>query len=198
VLGKHSGRHAFRERVKELGFELDEAELNRVFDEFKALADKKKELFDGDIEALVLRAEGSSSGPWSLAKMTTRSGDASGASATVSLANADGRTIEKTAAGDGPVDAAFKAIEAITGINAQLRNFELRSVSSGEDAQGEAIVYVDYNNRSYRGASVSTDIVESSARAFLDVINRIEQSHRSQNRPDSERSGIRRVAQAAV
>ena len=68
VLGKHSGRHAFRDRVQELGFELDELEFNRVFEEFKALADKKKELFDGDIEALVLRAEGSASGPWSLAR----------------------------------------------------------------------------------------------------------------------------------
>jgi 2-isopropylmalate synthase len=198
VLGKHSGRHAFRERVKELGFELDEAELNRVFDEFKALADKKKELFDGDIEALVLRSGGAASGPWTLSKMNTRSGDAAGASATVVLAHTDGRSVERTTTGDGPVDAAFKAIEAITGINAQLRKFELHSVSSGEDAQGEAVVYVDYNQRSYRGASVSTDIVESSARAFLEVMNRIEQSQRSQNRVEVERSGIRKVAQAAV
>jgi hypothetical protein len=71
-------------------------------------------------------------------------------------------------------------------------------VSSGEDAQGEAVVYVDHNQRSYRGASVSTDIVESSARAFLEVMNRIEQSQRSQNRVEVERSGIRKVAQAAV
>jgi 2-isopropylmalate synthase len=130
--------------------------------------------------------------------MNTRSGDAAGASATVVLTHADGRSVERTATGDGPVDAAFKAIEAITGINAQLRKFELHSVSSGEDAQGEAVVYVDHNQRSYRGASVSTDIVESSARAFLEVMNRIEQSQRSQNRVEAERSGIRKVAQAAV
>ena len=72
VLGKHSGRHAFRERVKELGFEVDEAELNRLFEEFKALADKKKELFDGDIEALVMRAEHGADGPWSLRRCTSR------------------------------------------------------------------------------------------------------------------------------
>jgi 2-isopropylmalate synthase len=198
VLGKHSGRHAFRERVRELGFEMDEGEFNRVFEEFKALADKKKELFDGDIEALVLRAEGSAAGPWSLAKLSTRSGDAAGATASVILQHVDGRMQEHTASGDGPVDAAFKAIETITGINAELRKFEVHSVTSGEDAQGEAVVYVDYNQRSYRGASVSTDIVESGTRAFLDVINRIEQSQRSQHRTDVERSGVRRVAQAVV
>lgn len=198
VLGKHSGRHAFRERVRELGFEMDEGEFNRVFEEFKALADKKKELFDGDIEALVLRAEGSAAGPWSLTKLSTRSGDVTGATASVTLQHVDGRSQEHTATGDGPVDAAFKAIEAITGINAQLRKFEVHSVTSGEDAQGEAVVYVDHNQRSYRGASVSTDIVESGTRAFLDVINRIEQSQRSQHRADSERSGVRRVAQSVV
>jgi 2-isopropylmalate synthase len=114
------------------------------------------------------------------------------------LTHSEGRVVEQSAAGDGPVDAAFKAIEAITGINAELRKFELHSVTSGEDAQGEAVVYVDFNQRSYRGASVSTDIVESSARAFLDVINRIEQSLRSQQRADVERTGIRKVAQHAV
>src|SRR5215471_6919310 len=89
VLGKHSGRHAFRDRVKALGFELDEAEFNRVFEEFKALADKKKELFDGDIEALVLRAEGSASGPWSLAELKTVADSASPAEAYVRLQHSD-------------------------------------------------------------------------------------------------------------
>lgn len=196
VLGKHSGRHAFRERVKELGFELDDVEFNRVFNDFKALADKKKELFDGDIEALVLRAEGSASGPWSLESMATTSHSGSEAEANVSLKHNDGRVVQRSAKGDGPVDAAFKAIEDATGINVALRKFELRSVSEGEDAQGEAVVYVDYNQRSYRGASVSTDIVESSSRAFLEVINRIELAQKP-GRTD-ERTGAARVAQAAV
>src|SRR5580700_1489375 len=116
VLGKHSGRHAFRDRVKELGFELDELEFNRVFEEFKALADKKKELFDGDIEALVLRAEGSAAGPWSLLALRTVADSASAAEAHVRLQHCDGRVVERSARGDGPVDAAFKAIEAATGI----------------------------------------------------------------------------------
>ncbi|MBV9345889.1 MAG: 2-isopropylmalate synthase [Gammaproteobacteria bacterium] len=173
VLGKHSGRHAFRERVSTLGFELDEAEFNRVFEEFKALADKKKELFDGDIEALVLRAEGGAGGPWQLEELCTEARNA-GARATVRLRHADGRAVESAAAGDGPVDAAFKAIESATGVAVVLRKFEVQAVSEGEDAQGEARVYVEYNRRTYRGASVSTNIVESATRAFLEVINRIE------------------------
>ena len=174
VLGKHSGRHAFRERVQALGFELDEVEFNRVFEDFKALADKKKELFDGDIEALVLRAEGSASGPWQLTELTTETRSGGVARASVQLRHNDGRSVQRTANGDGPVDAAFKAIEAATGISVTLRKFEVHAVSEGEDAQGEARVYVEYNRRTYRGASVSTNIVESGTRAFLEVLNRIE------------------------
>src|SRR5690349_23289806 len=85
VLGKHSGRHAFRERVQELGFELEELELQRVFEEFKLLADRKKELFDGDIEALVLRAGTGSGGPWSLLSLETHAGTEISASASVRL-----------------------------------------------------------------------------------------------------------------
>ncbi|HKT74901.1 MAG TPA: 2-isopropylmalate synthase [Steroidobacteraceae bacterium] len=197
VLGKHSGRHAFRDRVKELGFDLDELELNRVFEEFKALADKKKELFDGDIEALVLRAENASAGPWSLAGLKTVANSNALAEATVTLQHADGRTVERTANGDGPVDAALKAIEAATGIQVALRKFEVHGVSEGEDAQGEAVVYVEYNQRSYRGASVSTNIIESSSKAFLEVMNRIELAQTGARSRD-ERTAAARLAQAAV
>ncbi|MEY3713562.1 MAG: hypothetical protein RL321_1182 [Pseudomonadota bacterium] len=179
VLGKHSGRHALRERIKELGFDIDDTEFARVFEEFKALADKKKELFDGDIEALVLKAEGQDQGPWTLETLSTASGLQS-ATATVSLRHQDGRHIERSASGDGPVDAAFKAIEEITGVKPSLQKFELRSLSEGEDAQGEAIVYVNFQDRSYRGSSATTDIVESATRAFLEVINRIELSQKAQ------------------
>jgi len=210
VLGKHSGRHALRQRIRDLGFELEEAEFNRIFEEFKALADRKKELFDGDIEALVLRAEHGAGGPWTLEALrtTAESGNAVGAGgahgpsgpggpsgaagavstggaadagvassvgeALVRLRHADGRVVERSARGDGPVDAAFKAIEAATGVTVLLRKFELRGVTGGEDAQGEAIVYVEHNERTYRGSSVSTNIVEASAQAFLEVVNRIE------------------------
>jgi 2-isopropylmalate synthase len=197
VLGKHSGRHALRERVRELGFELDEVEFARVFEEFKALADKKKELYDGDIEALVLQAEHSAAGPWSLSNLRTAS-DGNNAEATVRLRHSDGREIEMRATGDGPVDAALKAIERATGVQVVLRKFEVRSVSAGEDAQGEALVYVEYNARTYRGSSVSTNIVESATQAFLEVINRIELSQANLQRTREERTGAARLAQAAV
>jgi 2-isopropylmalate synthase len=197
VLGKHSGRHALRERVKELGFELDESEFSRLFEEFKALADKKKELFDGDIEALVLRAAGSASGPWSLLGLRTTADSSAAAEAAVRLQHADGRSVERQATGDGPVDAAFKAIEAATGISAVLRKFEVHSVSEGEDAQGEAVIYVERNQRIYRGSSVSTNIVESSTRAFLEVINRIELSQAGV-RAREERANGTRIAQVVV
>jgi 2-isopropylmalate synthase len=176
VLGKHSGRHAFRERVRELGFELEEAELNRVFEEFKALADRKKELFDGDIEALVLRAEGSAQGPWSLLQLDVESQLGEQAGATVKLQHADGRVLTRNASGDGPVDAAYKAIEQATGIVVKVRKFEVHAVTIGEDAQGETVVYVDHQDRNYRGSSVSTNIIEASCKALLEVLNRIEQT----------------------
>jgi 2-isopropylmalate synthase len=196
VLGKHSGRHALRERVRELGFELDEVEFARVFEEFKALADKKKELYDGDIEALVLQAEHSAAGPWVLVNLRTAS-DGNKAEASVKLRNG-GREVEVTATGDGPVDAALKAIERATGVQVVLRKFEVRSVSAGEDAQGEALVYVEYNQRTYRGSSVSTNIVESATQAFLEVINRIELSQANLLRSREDRNGAARVAQAAI
>jgi 2-isopropylmalate synthase len=192
VLGKHSGQHALRERVRELGFELDEPQFGRVFEEFKALADRKKELFDGDIEALVLRAEGSASGPWSLSSLETVTRSGSDATASVSLGHVDGRNVTQAGKGDGPVDAAFKAVEIATGVTLRVRKFEVRSVSEGEDAQGETVVYVEQDGRSYRGASVSTNIVEGSVNALLEVINRIELSQRSATRVPAT------VAQTAV
>jgi 2-isopropylmalate synthase len=177
VLGKHSGRAALRERIKELGFELSDAELSRVFDDFKALADKKKELFDGDIEALVLKHE-IEAGPWHLENLHVVSDSSRFASGRVVLRHTDGRIVTQESTGDGPVDAALKSIEQATGTFVKLRKFEVRSVSSGEDAQGEAVVTCEYNNRSYRGTSVTTDIVESGVRAFIEVINAIESSRR--------------------
>ena len=97
---------------------------------------------------------------------------------TVQLTHTDGRTIERQAAGDGPVDAAYKAIVLATGVAVTVRKFEVHAVTIGEDAQGEAILYVDSNGRSYRGSSISTNIIEAAGRALLEVINRIELSHK--------------------
>jgi 2-isopropylmalate synthase len=182
VLGKHSGRHAFRERVRELGFELDDIELNRVFEDFKELADKKKELFDGDIEALVLRASSTAHGPWTLEKLDVDAHTGEPSRASVVLRHTDGRSVEREAQGDGPVDAAYKAVEKAAGLAVTVRKFEVHAVTIGEDAQGEAIIYVDHANRSYRGSSVSTNIVEAACRALLEVMNRIELSRRAPQR----------------
>jgi 2-isopropylmalate synthase len=198
VLGKHSGRHAFRERVRELGFELDDIELNRVFEDFKALADRKKELFDGDIEALVLRAGSTAQGPWSLEQLDVDAHIGVPSRARVVLRHTDGRSVEREAQGDGPVDAAYKAVEKASGIAVTVRKFEVHAVTIGEDAQGEAIVYVDHANRSYRGSSVSTNIVEAASRALLEVMNRIEQSQRGGQRPGAARSAEVVLAQTAL
>ncbi len=199
VLGKHSGRHALRERIKQLGFELDDLEFTRVFEEFKALADRKKELFDGDIEALVLRAGGAQQGPWSLQQLDVESHSGSQAVATVRLHHSDGRTLEREASGDGPVDAAYKAIVQATGVAVTVRKFEVHAVTIGEDAQGEAILYVDHDARSYRGSSVSTNIVEAASRALLEVVNRIELSRALHARQGAETRDARsRVAQGGV
>ena len=173
VLGKHSGRHAFRERVEQLGFTPNDAELNRAFDEFKKLADRKKELFDADIEAIIMSTEGGQPGPWSMEELHISAGTAALATGSVRLNHEDGHSVDEAAVGDGPVEASFKAIERATGIATELKNFEVRSVTMGDDAQGEVTVTLEYNGRSYRGNGISTDIVEAGARAYLEVINRI-------------------------
>ena len=173
VLGKHSGRHAFRDRVKGLGFELDEFEINRAFQEFKKLADRKKDIYDGDIEAIIMNVDSSSSGPWILKSLKITSGTDEQATATLNLIDENGDEKNESAHADGPVEAAFSALENATGIDLILKNFELHSATIGEDAQGEATVTVEYNDQSYRGHGTSTDIVEAGSRAYLEVINRI-------------------------
>jgi 2-isopropylmalate synthase len=198
VLGKHSGRHAFRERVKELGFEVDDAELNSLFEEFKALADKKKELFDGDIEALVMRAENGAEGPWSLRHLHIETDSAGLANVVLRLAHTDGREVEQKTTAEGPVDAVVKAIDTATGTHVTLRKFEVHSVSVGEDAQGEALLTVEHNGRSYRGAGVSTNIIEAAARSYLEVINRIETTRASAERAGVERRVVDRSTISAI
>jgi 2-isopropylmalate synthase len=195
VLGKHSGRHAFRERVKELGFDVSETELNVLFEQFKALADRKKELFDGDIEALVMRAD-HDGGPWSLQSLQVETHGHGAASARVRLAHSDGRSFEHTMSADGPFDAIAKAIDAATGAHAQIRKFEIHSVSGGEDAQGEAVLTVEHNDRSYRGVGFSTNILEAAALAYLEVINRIEATRTAERAGPEGR--VDRAAMSAI
>jgi 2-isopropylmalate synthase len=173
VLGKHSGRHAFRDRVSELGFELDEFETNRAFQEFKKLADQKKDVYDGDIEAIIMNVDNASTGPWSLKSLSVQTSTDSPAVTTVELAGEDGEEASASAEGDGPIAAAVQALEQVTGIVITLRNFELHSASIGEDAQGEVTVTVEHDGHDYRGRGANVDIVEAGTRACLEVINRI-------------------------
>jgi 2-isopropylmalate synthase len=173
VLGKHSGRHALRQRVLDLGYHLNEEQLQKVFDGFKALADRKKVIYDADVEALAEAQIHSGPALWTLEAVACNAGSATIPSASVCLWHQDGTIVRQASLGDGPVDAVFKAIEQITGIEVKLRDYRVRSVTVGEDAQGEAHIEAEYNSRVITGRAVSTDIIEASALAFLQVINRI-------------------------
>jgi len=173
VLGKHSGRHAFRDRVKHLGYELTDAMFQQVFDEFIALADKKKEVYDSDIVALIDNHTGENSERWQLARFHSLAGTDVLPTATVEMKRSGAEeTIRDAATGDGPIDAVFKALERVVGIEAKLSEYQVRSVSSGKDAQGEVRVVIDVDGNTYHGNGVGTDIVAASAQAYLKALNR--------------------------
>ena len=176
VLGKHSGRAALADRFKALGHDLDEAALNRAFAAFKALADRKKEVFDADLESIALGSSGDEAGPWRLTSIQIggRIGQGAMPEAVVELVHEAGRHVKQTAIGDGPVHALFTAIELATGFQFGLTDYQVRSLSTGEDAQGEARVKVHADGRDYHGRAVSTDVLEASALAYLEVVNRFE------------------------
>ena len=173
VLGKHSGRHAFRKRVEELGFEADDDKINSAFIEFKKLADAKKDIYDGDIEALIMNIDTSIGGPWTLKSLEINSLSGKPSTAKVSLVDEKGAVYSKSSSASGPVEAAFSAIKKITEVNLTLKKFDLHSPTIGSDAQGEVTVNVEHEGQSYRGSGTSVDIVEAGSRAYLGVINRI-------------------------
>lgn len=176
VLGKHSGRHAFRARVTELGYTLDDAHLQKVFDDFIALADKKKHVYDADIVALIDKQTTETVDRWKLVQFHIGAGTGTIPTATVELRDTakieDVVTFRDAAIGDGPVDAVCKAMERIIGVSAELKDYQVRAVSGGEDAQGEATVEIAYLGRRYHGKAISTDIIEASALAYLKALNR--------------------------
>jgi 2-isopropylmalate synthase len=194
VLGKHSGRNALRERLEKLGYRMESAELDQVFAAFKELADRKKEIYDGDLDGLVEKTSfGAGGGRWQLVSIHAVSGTNAAPSAAVCLQMRDGRRMEDAAVGDGPVDAVFKSIERITGVKATLRDFRIISMTPGEDAQGEVLIEVEHDGRTYGGRGVSTDIIVGSAQAFLEVVNRI-----VSGRPRATRSAQEEIACGAV
>jgi 2-isopropylmalate synthase len=174
VLGKHSGKHAFRDRLKDLGLSLESAALETVFAQFKLLSDKKKTVSDRDIEVLVMGAAAQVPETWKLDRWVVVSGSSITATATINLRGRDGAFTERAAVGDGPVDAAFKAIDRITGREPELEAYELGAITGGEDAQGETMVKIAWQGRRWNGRGLSTDVVESSIKAYLAAINAME------------------------
>jgi 2-isopropylmalate synthase len=184
VLGKHSGRHALRDRVTELGYHLNETQLQTLFDDFKTLADKKKEVFDDDLVVLIEKQLGDVPAAWSLVSMHTTAGTGILPTATVCIRRPDGQLVQDAAIGDGPVDAIFKAVERVTGVAANLREFAVRGVTAGKDAQGEVSLELEVtsDDRAFRGRAASTDIIEASAEAYLNAVNAIV-ARRERNQP---------------
>jgi 2-isopropylmalate synthase len=171
VLGKHSGRAALSARLKELGFDLAGGDLDRAFKAFKDLADRKKEVYDEDLVALVTDEMTQSEGAYVLDYLHVLSGTGVIPSATVKLRK-DGQTFQDSGIGDGPVDAVLAAIDAITGVKGRLQDYALRAATSGKDAVGEVSVKVDFDGTVVSGRGASTDVIEASARAYLSALNR--------------------------
>jgi len=176
VLGKHSGRAALKSRAEKLGFTLSDNQLQSVFVAFKDLADSKKEVFDADIEALIMGEAVESTGPWKIESLYVSAGsdDNRAPKATVKLCHESGAIKEAASEAAGPINAVFHAISDITGHPMKLDHFSVQSVSGGKDAMAEAAVRVSTEYESYQGHGASTDTVLAGAKAYLDVINRIE------------------------
>ncbi len=172
VLGKHSGRHAFKKRLVELGFELDDERLNKAFERFKTLADLKKEVFDEDLEAIALDSFERPEEKYKLDHIMVTCGSFNVATATVQMEIA-GETVRTAELGDGPVDATLKAIKKLTKSKAELTQYNVGSITGGTDAQGEVAVRVVEGERTVMGRGSSTDIIEASAKAYINALNRL-------------------------
>jgi 2-isopropylmalate synthase len=170
VLGKHSGRHAFNQRLQELGFHFESDRVKTLFAEFKNLADRKKVVSDADIEALARGSEAQAEELVKLDRFVISSGNTITSTSTVRLIVND-KVLEEVAVGSGPIDASFKAINEIIDIDLKLEGFSLSAVTDDADAQGEANVKVRNNERVYHGRGLSTDIIEGSVRAYIAAIN---------------------------
>ncbi len=173
VLGKLSGRHAFKERLAELGYSLSEEALDHAFRAFKELADKKKEVTDRDIESLIGEELRAVSEVYRLDHVEVSCGNRSIPTATVRLISPDGQTLADAALGAGPVDAVYKAINRIIGVPNQLTEFTVKSVTEGIDAMGEVVIRIESDGLTYTGRGASTDIIVAGAKAYMNALNRL-------------------------
>lgn len=172
VMGKHSGRHAFKTRLKELGYALSQEELDNLFERFKRLADQKKDIYDEDLEALVSEATAKTPERYGLVDLSITSGLAQKPTAMIKLKIGE-EIFDRMEHGDGPVDATYKAIVAITKTKSTLRRFEVKSITGGTDALGEVSVSLEEEGRVVRGNGSDTDIIVAAAKAYIDALNRL-------------------------
>ena len=173
VLSKVSGRHAFRERLSELGYSLSEEDLNRAFQDFKELADKKKDITDRDIESLIAEELRTTTEVYHLDHVEVSCGDHNIPTATVRLIGPQGQSLADAALGTGPVDAVYKAINRIVGIPNKLTEFAVKSITEGIDAIGEVLIRIESDGVTYTGRGAATDIIVSSAKAYMNALNRL-------------------------
>lgn len=172
VMGKLSGRHAFRQRLEELGYRLTDEEINHAFERFKKLADQKKELFEEDLESIVSDELAKLSERVVLRSLRIESGTSKLPTASLEL-DIDGVVVAQTGHGDGPVDAVFRTLAAMTGTKAKLLMYAVKAITGGTDAQGEVSVRLEENGRVVSGHGADTDIIVASARAYLNAVNKL-------------------------
>jgi 2-isopropylmalate synthase len=172
MLGKHSGRHAFVKRIKELGFDLTEEDIEKAFDKFKDLAEKKGEISDNDLKAILNSEIRDVEEYFKLKYYQVLNGSSIKATATIGI-ESGGRLLESASFGDGPVDASFKAIDALTAMKVELVDYAIEAVSEGKDAIGAVRIIVKSNDIEAMGRGLSTDVIEASIKAYLDALNRI-------------------------
>jgi 2-isopropylmalate synthase len=173
VLGKHSGHHAFNKRLTDLGYHLSPEEVQLALERFKEVADKKKNVYDEDLHAIVDDVVATGAKPtYTIEYLSVTAGSHQIPTATVQLRKGK-RVRQKASTGDGPVDAVFSAINQITRVKCSLLDYTIRSVTGGREAMGEVTVKIQYKDRVYTGVGASTDVIEASAKAYLNCINRI-------------------------
>ncbi len=173
VLGKHSGRNAFRTRLKELGFEMSDSELNKAFLKFKDQADKKKEISDWDLEAIANDEIQQAPELFRLELVQVSCGSNARPTATVTLRTPDGEELTDAAIGTGPVDAVYRAINRVVNVPNELIEFSVQSVTAGIDALGEVTIRLRYQERVFSGHAANTDIIVASAQAYVNALNRL-------------------------
>jgi len=189
VLGKHSGRHAFRDRVEKLGFEVSDRRLDEAFADFKKLADDKKEVEDADIVALMEGCARAPAGRWEIVDFQAMAGTGVEHLASVRLRQADGDEVTEAACGEGPVDAVFRAVNRLTGVDAAVTDYRVRSVAVGADGRAEVGLEIELDGEVCRGHGTSSDVIEASARAYLHAVNLL--VHRTGMAPIPEPAGER-------